>query len=170
MFPENTVYICDVGLNKYYSGLYLNSTESNRVLFSNGQSSMAFTSGAFGAKIGAPDKNVVALVGDGGFLMDFQEILTAIEMELPLTYIIFNNGGLGLIEQAQIKRFGESTGVHFSATEFANIGKLFGARGFKIESGKEKLIEVLKEVKDNPCVSVIDVSVDYGKMTWTRRK
>lgn len=161
VFNKETIIVCDVGLNKYYSGLLLESSPSNKILFSNGQSAMAFTSGALGAKIADPKKDVVVLVGDGGFLMDPQEVLTSVEHKESIIWIIFNNGGLGLVEQAQYKSSDKTHGVHFSSVIFTKLAQAFGIDGVHLT--KEKNLEkILKQYRKQKKSVIIDVPVEYA--------
>lgn len=161
VFKDNTIIVCDVGLNKYYSGLLLEPTSTNKILFSNGQSAMAFSSGALGAKIADPNKNVVVLVGDGGFLMDPQEVLTSVEHKQPIIWIIFNNGGLGLVEQAQYKNSAKTHGVHFSSVFFPKLAQAFGIDGIHLTPEKD-LGKILRKYKKQKKSVIIDVPVEYA--------
>jgi acetolactate synthase I/II/III large subunit len=162
VYGDNSIIVCDVGLNKYYSGLLLKSTSSNTILFSNGMSSMAFSSGALAAKLARPDKEVVVLCGDGGFLMDLQEISTCVHYNIPITIIVFNNGGLGLIEQAQRKQFNDYHEVHFAGPDYVALAKSLGAEGYSIKS-QGQLEKVLVESRKNNQVNVIEVPVNYSE-------
>ncbi len=161
VFNKETVIVCDVGLNKYYSGLLLEPFPTNKILFSNGQSAMAFTSGALGAKIADPKKDVVVLVGDGGFLMDPQEVLTCVEHKKSLIWIIFNNGGLGLVEQAQYKNSDKTHGVHFSNVSFTKLAQAFGVDGIHLTSEKN-LEKILRKYQKQKKSVIIDVPVAYA--------
>lgn len=160
LYDKDAVIVCDIGLNKYYSGLLLSATDNNRIIFSNGQSAMAFSSGAMGAKVADSKKDVVALVGDGGFLMDSQEVLTSVEYEKPVIWIVFNNGGFGLIEQAQQKKGPKTHGVHFNKVFFTKLAHAFGMIGKRIEPG-ENLLPILQEIKKLNRSAIIDVPVEY---------
>lgn len=162
------IIVCDVGLNKYYSGLMLSATDNNRILFSNGQSSMAFTSGAMGAKLANPKKDVIALVGDGGFLMDPQETLTAVHYKQPVVWVIFNNGGLGLIEQAQQKNGKHAYGVKFGKVFFSHLAEAFGLYGIRVEPGMD-LLSILRQVKRMKRPALIDVPLEYTPKRKTYR-
>lgn len=158
---QDGVIVCDVGLNKYYSGLLLEATKTNKIFFSNGLSTMSFTSGALGAKVANPKKKVVALVGDGGFLMNPQELLTVAQNDHPIIWIIFNNGGLGLVEQAQKKKKPDNShGVRFGKTNFSTLAEAFGIEGRRIEEGEE-ILPVLKELIKTGRPAVLDVPVEY---------
>lgn len=160
VYSKNSVIICDIGLNKYYSGLLLNSTLTNQIIFSNGMSSMAFTSGALGAKIAAPDKSVVALVGDGGFFMDPQEVITAVRYKKPIVWAVFNNGGLGLVEQAQLKNGDSHHGVRFNKVGIAQLAEGMGAKGISLQPG-EDVGRALREARDYDRPVVLDIPVKY---------
>lgn len=160
LFDKDATIVCDIGLNKYYSGLMLSATDSNRIIFSNGQSAMAFSSGAMGAKVADSKKDVVVLVGDGGFLMDSQEVLTSIECGKPVVWIVFNNGGFGLIEQAQQKNGPKTHGVHFSKVFFTKLAHAFGIIGRRVEPG-ENLLPILRKIKKLKQSAIIDVPVEY---------
>lgn len=160
LYGKDSIIVCDIGLNKYYSGLLLSATDHNKIIFSNGQSAMAFSSGAIGAKIADSKKNVVVLVGDGGFLMDAQEILTSKECGKPVIWIIFNNGGFGLVEQAQRKNSLKTHGVHFDNVFFVKLAYAFGIIGKRIKPG-EDLLPILRKIKKLNKTAIIDVPVEY---------
>ncbi|MDO8657843.1 MAG: thiamine pyrophosphate-binding protein [Candidatus Levybacteria bacterium] len=160
LYGDNSVIICDVGLNKYYSGLLLESTEKNKILFSNGQSAMAFSSGALGAKLADPQKDVIVLVGDGGFLMNPQEVITAVQNKQAITWVIFNNGGLGLVEQAQKKQAPDTHGVIFSKVLFSKLAQSFGVYGKHIGQNDD-IYSILAKVKKIKKSAIIDVLVEY---------
>lgn len=161
LYSEDSVIICDIGLNKYYSGLLLKSGKSNQILFSNGMSTMAFTSGALGAKIADSRKKVIALVGDGGFLMDLQEVITSIQYQKPIVWVVFNNGGLGLIEQAQLKNGPTHHGVKFAKVIFTQLGEALGLYSYKVKENDD-IYEILKKALDQDRSAIIDVPVDYN--------
>lgn len=160
IFIKDSIIICDVGLNKYYSGLLLEAHESRQIIFSNGQSAMAFTSGAMGAKLANPKKDVVVLTGDGGLLMNPQEIITAAQFKQVITWIVFNNGGLGLVEQAQMKKNPKVHGVHFNHVFFTKLAEAFGINGYSINP-HDNLYELLKQIKESSKASLIDIPIEY---------
>ncbi|MDP3900877.1 MAG: thiamine pyrophosphate-binding protein [bacterium] len=161
VFPD-AIKVCDVGLNKYYSGLLLRAETPGSILFSNGQSSMAFSSGALGAKLAAPEKRVVVLVGDGGFLMDPQEILTAVRYKAPITVIIFNDSALGLVKRKQRLGWNGDYGTSFENPDYVQLASSFGAKGYSVTS-VEELPLIMEAARKNDEVMIIDVPVDYTK-------
>lgn len=158
VFGDEAIYICDVGFNKYYSGLLL---KGRTVLCSNGQSAMAFSSGAIGAKMAGGNKPVVVVVGDGGFLMDPQEISTAIRYNVPYTIVIMNNSGLGLTRSAHQKASGNyPAALTFPNPDYELLAKSFGAKGHHVRSTGD-LIPALQEAKASKKVCIVDVPVEY---------
>ncbi|MGB4966556.1 MAG: thiamine pyrophosphate-binding protein [Microgenomates group bacterium] len=162
LYTNNTIIICDVGLNKYYSGLLLKSTSKNKIIFSNGLSTMAFSAGALGAKIADPTKDIIVLTGDGGFLMDLQEIITSLQYRQQIVWIVFNNGGLGLIEQAQMldESVDEGFGTEFGKVNFQQLATAFGIAGKYVPKAKD-VYPILKRVKESHQSAIIDVKVEY---------
>ncbi|MDR4462187.1 MAG: thiamine pyrophosphate-dependent enzyme [Nitrospirales bacterium] len=89
------------------------------------------------AKLAHPDRRVVAVTGDGGFLMNSQELETAVPMGTPFVVLIFNDGGLGLIRWKQIQQFGSSTYVEFNNMDIVKYTESFGAKGYRIGRGTD---------------------------------
>ncbi len=161
-YRSKTTLICDVGLNKYYAGLLLRVQEDCDIVFSNGMSSMAFSSGVLAAKLARPDRDVIAITGDGGFLMNPQEISTCVRYNIPLTVLILNNSGLGLVEKKQRATFGHTYEVNFGNPDYTKFAEAFGAEGHSIRSWAQ-LEGVLAETRGNKKVNIIDVPVDYDE-------
>jgi acetolactate synthase-1/2/3 large subunit len=103
---------------------------------------------------------VVAVTGDGGFMMNVQELETALRIGTPFTTIIFNDGGYGLIEWKQQLHFGESAFVHFSNPDFVKLAESMGLKGYRIESSFD-LVPTLKMALEQDVPTVIDCPVDY---------
>ncbi|MGI9615350.1 MAG: acetolactate synthase large subunit [Acidimicrobiales bacterium] len=115
---------------------------------------------AIAAKLIYPDRRVLAVVGDGGFLMTGQEIETAIRLGIDLTVVIFNDGGLGMIRLKQQMDGHAVHGVDFANPDIASYAKAFGATGHRIDDA-EGLERVLRAAFESGGVHVVDVPVDY---------
>ena len=114
--------------------------------------------GAIGAQVAHPDRKVVALCGDGGFLMNSPELATAVKYNLPIVTIVMNDNTFSSIERTQVGRFGTSLGVDLVNPDFVKFAESFGAVGFCVEDeadfkptvdkaltlDKPSLIEVIK--------------------------
>src|SRR5208283_2933458 len=107
--------------------------EPNTCLVSNGLSAMAFAlPGAIGAKLAVPDRKVLAAVGDGAFLMNSQEIETAIREHVPLTVLIWQDDAYGLIGWKMDLQIGHNVAVGFSNPDFVAYAMSFGAKGYQV--------------------------------------
>ena len=104
---------------------------------------------AIGAKLGAPDRPVVAMVGDGGLLFTLPELGTAIELELPLAILLWDNDGLGQIRDGMISRQMPQIGVSPRNPDFVAVAKGFGAAAEEV-AGPDALPEALKRSFDRP--------------------
>lgn len=134
---EDAIAVADVGLNQIWT---LHSWQSNTprgLLTSGGMGTMGFSlPAAMGAKIGNPDREVVAFSGDGGFFMNIQELATVSYYNLPVKIIVFNNGHLGMIRQYQDLFYN----ARFNACELGDKVDIKAvAQGFGIPAEKVSL-------------------------------
>jgi len=99
---KNAIVVTDVGQNQLWTTQFLELDENRQMLTSGGLGTMGYGfPAAIGAKMGNPDKDVIAICGDGGVQMNIQELATAVVYEIPLILCIFNNGYLGNVRQWQ---------------------------------------------------------------------
>ena len=171
VLDKEDILISDVGAHKIWIARMFPTYCPNTVIISNGFASMGFAlPAAITAKMVYPDRKVLAVCGDGGFLMNCQELETAVRLKLPFVSLIFNDNGYGLIRWKQVKRFGKSNGsVAFGNPDFVKFAESFGAKGMRIESASE-LEPALKEAFKSNVPVVIDVPVDYSEnMKLTER-
>ncbi|MBE9181657.1 acetolactate synthase large subunit [Oculatella sp. LEGE 06141] len=160
MGPDDIV-ISDVGAHKMWMARHYHCERPNTCIISNGFAAMGIAiPGAIAAKLVAPSRKVVAVTGDGGFMMNSQELETALRVGTPFVTIIFNDGGYGLIEWKQLNQFGSSSFVHFSNPDFVKLAESMGLKGYRIESSAD-LIPTLKEALEADVPVVIDCPVDY---------
>lgn len=158
--PEDIV-ICDVGAHKMWMARMYPCERPNTCIISNGFASMGIAvPGAVAAKLNFPERKVVAVTGDAGFLMNSQEIETAMRLKLPLVILIWNDESYGLIEWKQQIHFGRTAHVRFTNPDFVKYAQAFGARGWRI-SRTEELLPVLHEALACDTVAIIDCPVDY---------
>jgi len=157
------IVICDVGAHKMWIARMFRCEVPNTCIISNGFASMGIAvPGAVAAKLAEPSKSVVAVTGDAGFLMNSQEIETAMRLELAFVILIWNDGGYGLIEWKQMAAFGRSSNVRFGNPDFVKYAESFGARGYRVERA-EDLLPILREALAANTVCVIDCPVDYSE-------
>lgn len=158
---DQDIVISDVGAHKMWLARMYRCERPNSCIISNGFASMGIAlPGAIAAKLLHPERHIIAATGDAGFLMNVQELETAVRCNTPIIVVIWNDGGYGLIDLKQRQDFGRSTGVRFGNPDFVQLAESFGAKGYRVESG-DGLLLILKEAMDSGSVCVIDVPVDY---------
>ena len=161
---ENDIVISDVGAHKLWIAKTYNTYIPNTCLITNGFCSMGFAfPGAIAAQLVRPNQKVVVMCGDGGFLMNVQELETAVRLQLPIIVIIWCDSDYGMISLKQIQEFGRSAFTRFSNPDFVTLAKSFGAIGYHVKSTEEfpKILEKAKESTSVPVIIAIDV--DYSK-------
>lgn len=155
------IVICDVGAHKMWMARMFRCEYPNTCLISNGFASMGIAvPGAIAAKLVYPDRAVVAVTGDGGFLMNSQEIETAVRLGVAIVILIWNDGGYGLIDWKQMNHFNRISNVRFGNPDFVKYAESFGAKGYRIERAAD-LMPTLKKAIADRAVSIIDCPVDY---------
>ncbi len=157
------IAICDVGAHKMWMARMFRCEVPNTCIISNGFASMGIAvPGAIAAKLAYPDKKVVAVTGDAGFLMNSQEIETAMRLKTPIVILIWNDGGYGLIKWKQMHHYGRPSHVDFNNPDFVKYAEAFGAKGYRINK-TEELLPVLQQALADETVSIIDCPVDYAE-------
>jgi acetolactate synthase-1/2/3 large subunit len=160
---RSDVVLVDTGATKMWMARLYPTFECNTCLVSNGLSTMSFAlPGALGVKLARPESKVLAVVGDGAFMMSSQEIETAVRERIPLVVLIWEDGGYGLIEWKMDLELGEHHYVRFSNPDIVTYAESFGAKGYQIKSADE-LLPTLKAALDDDGVSLINCPVDYSE-------
>jgi acetolactate synthase-1/2/3 large subunit len=160
--PEDIV-ISDVGAHKMWMARMYQAEAPNTCIISNGFASMGIAlPGAIAAKLAKPKSNAVAVCGDAGFMMNNQEIETALRLGLDFVVLIFNDSKYGLIEWHQNRHFGRATGIDFTNPDFVKFAESFGAKGYRVER-TEDLLPTLKTALGDGTVSIVDCPVDYAE-------
>jgi acetolactate synthase-1/2/3 large subunit len=160
--PED-ILISDVGAHKLWIARMYPAYEPNTVLISNGFAAMGFAlPAAIAAKLVHPERRILAACGDGGFLMNVQELETGLRLGTGVVYVIFNDYGYGLIKWKQMGKYNSEFGVDLGNPDFVKLAQSFGARGYRITDARE-LGPALEQAFDGPGSAVIDVPVDYSE-------
>lgn len=167
--PEDIV-VCDVGAHKMWTARMFQAEQPNTCIISNGFASMGIAvPGAIAAKLVHPQRKVVALTGDAGFMMNSQEIETALRLRTPIVILIWTDSEYGLITWHQLRHFGRPSHTAFNNPDFVRYAESFGAKGYRIDSAAALLPTLRQALQDNT-VSIIDCPVDYAEnMLLTRR-
>ncbi|AJF60158.1 MAG: hypothetical protein J4224_04570 [Candidatus Diapherotrites archaeon] len=159
------ILTCDVGLHKQYVGLMFNPVSRNRVLFSNGFSTMAFALPAANAaklyqKHTGDKGNVIAVLGDGGLNMLPGPLNTSKRLDLPFMAVVFNDGGYGLIRHNQQISSGTTYEVEAENPDFLKLGESYGFKTFR--PGKnDELKRIFREALRSGEHTLIDIPIQY---------
>jgi acetolactate synthase-1/2/3 large subunit len=158
--PEDIV-VSDVGAHKVWVARLYQAYEPNTVIISNGFAAMGISlPGAIAAKLVHPDRKVVALCGDGGFLMNSQELETAKRIGANVTVVVWRDDGYGLIDWKQRNQFGRPFAVEFGNPDFVAYAQSFGIAGFRPESAAD-LLPTLRRALDVDGPALVEVPIDY---------
>jgi len=169
VLPDDAILACDVGVNHNWYMQFWRARKPQTMLNSWGFSGMGFgTAGALGAKLAAPDKPVVAIAGDGCFTMVPHVLCTAVEYDIPVVWVIWNNFGWVSIRDIQLGMFGgREHGTMFHQgdnkkpynPDFALLAKSCGVNALTVTKSEDFRAALEHAVKSNrPCV--LDVHVD----------
>lgn len=163
--PKDAYITTDVGWNKNGMGQQFPIYEAGSVLTPGGYATMGFGApAALGAKVAAPDKKVISLVGDGGFGQNPALMATAVEENIPVVWVVMNNSSYGTIAGLEKAHFGTTYGTVFQrdgesyTPDYAAIARGYGVEGIKIEKAEE-FKPALKEALASEKPVVIDVAM-----------
>jgi acetolactate synthase-1/2/3 large subunit len=160
MGPED-ILLCDVGAHKMWVARYFHAREPNTVLIPNGFCAMGFAlPGAIAAAIVHPGRRILAICGDGGFLMNVQEMETARRLGSNIVVMVWEDGGFGLISWKQQTEFGRDTNVSFGNPDWRGLAESFGWRGHRVEKSRE-LSDVLEAAFREGGPSLVVIPIDY---------
>ncbi|MTB59260.1 acetolactate synthase AlsS [Streptococcus uberis] len=153
----------DVGSHYIWMARYFKSYEARHLLFSNGMQTLGVAlPWAISAALVRPNKTVLSVSGDGGFLFSAQELEVAVRLKLPIVHMIWNDGRYNMVEFQEEMKYGRSAGVQLGEVDFVKYAEAFGAKGYRVdskESFKETLEQAIKESANGPVL--IDIPIDY---------
>jgi acetolactate synthase-1/2/3 large subunit len=159
---RNDIVLVDTGALKMWMARLYPTYEPNTCLISNGLSTMGWSlPGAIAAKIARPTAKVLVATGDGAFLMNSQEIETALRIRTPIVILIWVDDAYGLISWKMDLEIGHNVDTHFGNPDFVAYAESFGATGYRI-SAADQLLPTLRRALSEDTVSVIACPVDYS--------
>jgi acetolactate synthase-1/2/3 large subunit len=157
---DDDILISDVGVHKLWLATRFRASRPNTVVIPNGLASMGIAvPGAIAAKLVHPQCKVVAVTGDGGFLMNSQELETAKRHKTPFVVVVLVDGRYGVIELNQKRRFGRSFGVEFDNPDFVQYAASFGLPAFAVSSVAD-LLPTLRRALELEVPAIVAVPVD----------
>lgn len=163
VMDKDDIVISDVGANKVWIARHYNCYKPNTCIISNGFATMGLAvPGAIAAKLVHPDRKVLAITGDAGFMMNCQEFETAHRLRTNFVTLIFNDRSYGLIKWKQDMQYGHHEYVDFTNPDFVKFAESMGAAGYRIEKTEDLLPTLIKAFKQDKPV-IIDCPVDYSE-------
>jgi len=159
---HHDILVSDVGLHKLWIGRMFPAHEPNTVLIANGLAGMGFAvPAAIAAKLVHPERKVVAVSGDGGFLMNCQELETAVRLRTPFVNVVWENRQYGSIVWKQDKAFGRHFGADFGNPDFVKLAESFGMPAWRCRT-VEEFPKRLEQALGLDLPSLIVVPIDYS--------
>ena len=155
------IVVTDVGQHQIWAAKVFKHTRPRHFITSGGMGAMGFgIPAAIGAALARPDSKVVAFLGDGGAQMTAEELLVAVELRLPVTFVVLSNGSLGLVRQMQRHMCGGNYfATDISSPDFVKLAAAYGMRGFRVADGT-KLDAVLARAAGARKPTLVEVVVD----------
>lgn len=168
--PEDGLLISDVGSHKMWIARNFLTCCPNGCIISNGLATMGISlPGGIAASLENPDRNIVAAMGDGGFLMNAQELETAQRLGVGFTIVVFNDNDYGLISWKQRMHRQSSTGTHITNPDFKAYAESFGIKAYRPETVSE-LQEQLGESIHSGEMRLVEIPVDPSVNTELTEK
>jgi acetolactate synthase-1/2/3 large subunit len=164
------ILLSDVGAHKMWVGRYYQCDEPNTCLIPNGFCSMGFAlPGAIAAKLLHPERRVLAICGDAGFLMNSQEMETARRLGTHLVAMVWEDGAYGLIAWKQQTQFGRHTDLSFGNPDFVKLAHAFGWYGVRVENARDLRPALEKAfAADRPALVVVPIDYDENQKLTER--
>jgi acetolactate synthase-1/2/3 large subunit len=160
--PENGIICLDNGVYKIWFARGYDAYHANTVLLDNALATMgAGLPSAMMSSMVYPDRKVMAICGDGGFMMNSQEMETAVRLKLNITVLILNDNSYGMIRWKQANMGFKDWGLTYGNPDFVKYAESYGANGYRVESA-EHLDKLLTHTLATPGVHLIDCPVDYS--------
>jgi acetolactate synthase-1/2/3 large subunit len=158
---RHDILLSDVGAHKMWIARHYQCHEPNTCLIPNGFCSMGFAlPGAIAANLVHPDRKVMAIAGDAGFLMNAQEMETARRLDSDITVMVWEDKAYGLISWKQDTHFGKHTDLGFGNPDWLLLAEAFGWQGHYVDESRA-LAEVLERALQEPGPSLVVVPIDY---------
>lgn len=161
--PSDGIIALDNGVYKIWFARNYKAHQSNTVLLDNALATMgAGLPSCMAAHLVYPNRKVMAICGDGGFMMNSQELETAVRLKMNLVVLILNDSAYGMIKWKQANMGFEDFGLDYDNPDFVQYAQSYGAHGYRVESSEE-LLPLLSQCLDEPGVHLVDCPVDYSE-------
>jgi acetolactate synthase-1/2/3 large subunit len=162
VMPSDGIIALDNGVYKIWFARNYKAHEPNTVLLDNALATMgAGLPSAIMCKIVYPNRKVMAICGDGGFMMNSQELETAVRLKLDLVVIVINDNAYGMIKWKQAHMGFEEFGLNLGNPDFVKYAQSYGAHGHRVDKGTD-VENLLEQCLATPGVHLVEVPIDYS--------
>ncbi len=158
--PSDTIFSLDAGNNRTWMAHFYQARQANTFFCPGGTAGMGWgLPAAVALKLVYPDQAVVCVTGDGGYMMTVNALSTAVQYDLPIICVVFNDGALGMVRQHQPQ--GRYIASEFALTDNAAVARGFGAFGVQVGDSRD-LPDAIRQAQASGLPAVIDVLIDRG--------
>lgn len=168
--PRETILVNDLTVGVYWGRYVLDVYEPRSYLYPWNFCTLGYgLPAAIGAGVARPEAPVVVLCGDGGFLFNVQELATAVQHQVPLTVVVFNDSAYGVLKPQQEQRYDRTFATDLQNPDLVELAGAFGAEGVRVTSG-DQLQSALVAAVNSDRVTVVDVPVSLPWPVWPRQE
>lgn len=158
---DEAIVIADVGSNYMWMARYFLSFKPHHLLFSNGQQTLGVAlPWAMAAKLTYPNKTIVSISGDGGFLFSAMELETAVREKLHIVHFVWVDGSYDMVKEQQLQKYHRGAAVQLGAVDIVKFAESFGARGYKINE-VDQLIPTIQAALAGVGPVLVEIPIDY---------
>jgi acetolactate synthase-1/2/3 large subunit len=162
VLDDDTLVSCDIGSVYMWLARYLFSNNPHQIIFSNGQQTLGVgLPWAMATKLAFPQKKVISISGDGGFLFSAMELETAVREGISFTHIVWRDGSYDMVKEQQIMKYKREAAVELGRVDIPTFAQAFGTRGFQV-TRPEQILSTLAEAQSIDGPTLINVEMDYS--------
>jgi acetolactate synthase-1/2/3 large subunit len=163
LLDDDALVICDIGSVYMWMSRYFLSYSPRHYLTSNGQQTLGIAlPWAIAARLIFPEKKILSISGDGGFLISSQELETAVRENLPFVHCVWVDGAFDMVKQQQQINFRRECMVKLGSVDLVKYAESFGALGYRVEQAAELIPTLKKALASNrPCI--VEIAIDYSE-------
>lgn len=159
---EHTIFACDIGSVYMWMARYFLSYIPHQLLFSNGQQTLGVAlPWAIAAKIAYPDKQIISISGDGGFLFSSMELETAVRLKKHFIHFVWVDHSYNMVKEQELLKYKRKSAVDFGPIDLICYAEAFGAKGFKLTDIKD-FSKIMDEALQSTLPVLIEVPIDYS--------
>lgn len=158
---DDTILACDIGSVYMWMARYFLSYQPHQLLFSNGQQTLGVAlPWAIATRLLVPQKPIISLSGDGGFLFSAMELETAVRLKQHFIHFIWTDGSYNMVKEQQIMKYKRASGVQLGPINVLDFASSFGAKGYELTDA-DNFVEIFAEASQQTVPVLINVNIDY---------